>query len=239
MGAQQMAERIQLWPVDKLIPYARNARLHPQEQIDAIARSIRELGFNNPILVDSDNGILAGHGRLKAAIQIGMTQVPVIPLDHLTESQRQAYVLVDNRTAEMARWDDGLLADEIARLEAEFQMDFDGLGWSAEELDDLKAAVEEAIPVETLAAVAAAGAAQIRGDGTGAAEPETDGEVRQDQSFNEFLEGYRNKATKALMLEYPLDEFAELVEILRELRERNEVSSNAEIVAKLVREAIR
>jgi ParB-like chromosome segregation protein Spo0J len=238
MGAQQMAERIQLWPVDKLIPYARNARLHPQSQIDAIARSIRELGFNNPILVDGDSGILAGHGRLKAAIQIGMTQVPVIPLDHLSEAQRRAYVLVDNRTAEMARWDDGLLADEIARLEAEFRMDFDGLGWSAEELDDLKAALEEAIPVETLAAAAEAGAAQIRGAGAGANEPETDGEVRQDQSFNEFLEGYRNKATKALMLEYPLDEFAELVEILRELRERNEVSSNAEIVAKLIREAI-
>jgi hypothetical protein len=229
MGAQQMAERIALWPIDKLIPYARNARQHPKEQIDAIARSIRELGFNNPILVDGESGILAGHGRLKAAIQLGMTSVPVIPLDHLTEAQRKAYILVDNRTAEMARWDDGLLAEEIARLEEEFEIDFDGLGWSAEELDDLKAALEEALPLESLEL------ASDPGEETGHAPG--DGEVRKDSSYNEFLERYQNKATRALMVEYPLEEYALLVEILGELRERWGIETNAEVISKLITEA--
>lgn len=228
MGAQQMAERIELWPIDRLIPYARNARQHPQEQIDAIARSIRELGFNNPILVDGDDGILAGHGRLKAAIQIGMKEVPVVQLGHLSEGQRRAYVLVDNRTAEMARWDDGLLADEIARLEAEFELDFDGLGWSAEELDDLKAALEEAIPL--------AQTQDSTFDPGGAASP-ADGEVKKDSSYNEFLERYQNKTTRALMVEYPLEEYATLVEILGELRERWGLDTNAEVISKLLLEA--
>lgn len=229
MGAQQMAERIALWPIDKLIPYARNARQHPKEQIDAIARSIRELGFNNPILVDSESGILAGHGRLKAAIQLGMTSVPVIPLDHLTEAQRKAYILVDNRTAEMARWDDGLLAEEIARLEEEFEIDFDGLGWSAEELDDLKAALEEALPLESLDV--ALEEAKV------AAQSNVGSEVERDKSFNEFLDGYKQKATRAIMIEYPLEEYAELVELLAALREKRGVDSNADLIAALIREA--
>lgn len=233
MGKQQMAERIELWPIERLIPYARNARVHSQQQIDAIARSIRELGFNNPILVDGNDGILAGHGRLEAAIQVGMKEVPVVPLQHLTEAQRKAYILVDNRTAEMARWDDGLLAAEIQRLEREFEMDFDGLGWTAEELDDLNAAMDEALDVTELPPV-------LEREQQPDEEPTGDGEagVIRDSSYNEFLDRYKDKTTRALMLEYPVEQFEKLVGYLATLREQYNVDNNAEAVWLLIEETV-
>lgn len=114
-----MADRIEHWPLDDLVPYARNARTHSDEQIDKIAASITEFGFTAPILVDGDAGILAGHGRLYAARKLGMEHVPVVVLDHLTEVQRRAYILADNRIALDAGWDTALLAGEISRLEEE------------------------------------------------------------------------------------------------------------------------
>ena len=114
-----MAKRIELWPVERLVPYTRNARTHSDEQVAQIAASILEFGFVNPILVDSNAGITAGHGRLLAAKKLGLAEVPVIVLDHLTETQRRAYVLADNRLALSAGWDDKLLAQELAALEAE------------------------------------------------------------------------------------------------------------------------
>jgi ParB-like chromosome segregation protein Spo0J len=88
--------------VDALIPYARNARTHSEAQVALIAGSIREFGFTNPILVDGANGIIAGHGRVMAARQLGLETVPVIELAHLSDVQRRAYVLADNRLAERA-----------------------------------------------------------------------------------------------------------------------------------------
>ena len=96
-------------PVAGLIPYARNARTHSPAQVSLIAGSIREFGFTNPILVDRENGIIAGHGRLMAAQQLGLETVPVIELAHLTEAQKRAYVLADNKLAEQAGWDKELL----------------------------------------------------------------------------------------------------------------------------------
>src|SRR6266566_4976232 len=110
---------IELWPVERLIPYERNARTHSDEQIEQIARSIREFGFTNPILVDTRAGILAGHARLLAALHLAFTQVPVIVLDHLTVTQQRAYILADNKLALNAGWDDELLAKELAALEQE------------------------------------------------------------------------------------------------------------------------
>ena len=124
---------IDRWPVDRLIPYARNARTHSEEQIEQIACSIREFGFTNPILVDTDAGILAGHARLLAARRVGLSEVPVILLDHLTETQKRAYILADNKLALNAGWDDELLAKELAALAAD-GLDRSLTGFSDEEL---------------------------------------------------------------------------------------------------------
>jgi DNA modification methylase len=117
--ALPMATHIEHWPLDRLIPYIRNPRTHSEAQIAQIAASIVEFGFLNPILVDTSAGIIAGHGRLRAARKLQLPEVPVIVLDHLTESQKRAYVIADNRLAENAGWDDELLRLELAALDEE------------------------------------------------------------------------------------------------------------------------
>lgn len=109
-------------PVADLIPYARNSRTHSPQQVDKIAASIREFGFLNPIIVDGNNGIVAGHGRVLAAQKLGMATLPCIEASHLTEAQRRAYVIADNRLALDAGWDNDLLKVELADLQA---ADFD------------------------------------------------------------------------------------------------------------------
>ena len=129
-----LAKRIEHWPLDRLIPYARNARTHSDEQVAQIAASIKEFGFTNPLLVDTGSGIIAGHGRLLAARKLGLSELPVIVLDHLTETQRRAYMLVDNRLALSADWDDEMLKVELQALQ-EVDFDLDLLGFDTEELD--------------------------------------------------------------------------------------------------------
>ena len=122
--------------VDSLIPYARNARTHSEDQVAQIAASIAEFGFTNPILTDGDKGVIAGHGRLAAARKLALTQVPVIELGHLTAIQKKAYILADNRIAANAGWDEELLKLEIAELdEADFNLDL--MGFGDEELERL------------------------------------------------------------------------------------------------------
>lgn len=109
-------------------PYARNARRHSDKQIDMIARSIREFGFVNPVLIDGDNNIIAGHGRFEAAQRLGLDRVPVMHLDHLTAEQVKAYRIADNRIAELSNWDDDILRLEIAdlmQLEIAGELEFD------------------------------------------------------------------------------------------------------------------
>jgi ParB-like chromosome segregation protein Spo0J len=130
------AERIEHRPIDTLIPYARNARTHSEAQVALIAGSIREFGFTNPVLVDGANGIIAGHGRVAAARQLGLATVPVIELAHLTPAQRQAYILADNKLAEQAGWDGELLALELGELE-NLGVDLTSLGFDAGEIDAL------------------------------------------------------------------------------------------------------
>jgi ParB-like chromosome segregation protein Spo0J len=103
-------------PVEELIPSARNARTHSDEQVAQIAASIREFGFTNPILVDGQNGIIAGHGRLLAARKLGVSEVPVIELAGLSEAQKRAYILADNKLALNAGWDTEMLAIEFGDL---------------------------------------------------------------------------------------------------------------------------
>lgn len=132
-----MARRIEVWPVERVKPYANNAKRHPREQLRALRSSIQRFGFNNPILVDKGSGeIVAGHGRLMAAIDLGMSEVPVVVLDHLGASERRAYVLADNKLAELAEWDDGVLAQELAALQLQ-DFDLGGLGFSEDEIGAL------------------------------------------------------------------------------------------------------
>lgn len=139
------AQKLEVWPVARLKPYSLNARTHDLEQVEKIAASIATYGFNNPILVDSEEGIVAGHGRLAAAQSLGLETVPVIVLDHLSDTQRRAYILADNRLAELAGWDDETLVGELEALNAE-GVDLEGLGWTDEELEDLMDLYQELDP---------------------------------------------------------------------------------------------
>lgn len=122
--------------VEQLIPYARNARTHSDEQVAQIAASVREFGWTNPVLVDEADGIIAGHGRVMAARKLGMDQVPVIVLSGLTEAQKRAYVIADNKLALNAGWDDELLRVELVDLETE-GFDLTLTGFDGDELADL------------------------------------------------------------------------------------------------------
>ncbi|WP_457650886.1 site-specific DNA-methyltransferase [Profundibacter sp.] len=123
-------------PPARLEPYSGNARTHSDEQIGQITASIEEFGFTNPILADGDGVIIAGHGRLLAAQRLGLEKVPVITLDYLTDAQRRALVIADNKIAENAGWDEEMLRVEIEALQ-ELEFDLDLIGFSDEELDDL------------------------------------------------------------------------------------------------------
>lgn len=138
----RMAERIVLWPLDRLVPYARNPRTHSPEQVSQIAASIVEFGFLNPILVDTDAGIIAGHGRLQAAKQLSLAHVPVVVLDHLTEAQKRAYVIADNKLALNAGWDEEALAAEMHALNGE-RFDLSLTGFDEAEIDRLLAPLDD------------------------------------------------------------------------------------------------
>lgn len=132
------AQRIEQWPVERLKPYERNAKIHSPAQVAQIAESIKRFGFNNPILVDSQDGIIAGHGRFAAAQELGLREVPVIVLDHLTDAERRAYIIADNRIAENAEWDSDILTAELAALNDE-EFDLGALGFSDRELERMLA----------------------------------------------------------------------------------------------------
>ncbi len=136
-----LADKIEQWPTAKLLPYARNARTHSEEQVAQIAASIAEFGFTNPILAGTDGIIVAGHGRLAAAQKLGLEIVPVVVLDHLTQTQRRALVIADNRIAENAGWDDAMLRIELEALELE-GFDLDITGFDADALAELIAGDE-------------------------------------------------------------------------------------------------
>ena len=121
-------------PVKDLIPYANNARTHDDLQVSQIAASIKEFGFNNPVLLDEHSGIIAGHGRVLAAKKLKIDKVPTIKLSHLTEQQRKGYIIADNQLAMNSNWDLDLLGLELETLSKE---DFDMalLGFDTKELD--------------------------------------------------------------------------------------------------------
>lgn len=130
--------------IEKLLPYARNSRTHSDEQTAQIAASIKEFGFTNPVLIDNENQIIAGHGRLMAARKLQLKEVPCIRLGYLTETQKKAYVIADNKLALNSGWDEEMLALEIAELKDE-DFDIDLLGFSDDELADLADQITEEV----------------------------------------------------------------------------------------------
>ncbi len=133
---QNYAQNIEQIDIDALIPYARNSRTHSETQVAQVAASIREFGFTNPVLIDGDGGIIAGHGRVLAARKLGLQTVPAIRIDYMTDAQKRAYVIADNKLALNAGWDDELLALELGELQAE-GFDLALTGFDDDELADL------------------------------------------------------------------------------------------------------
>ena len=132
----QIPEKVERWPIERVREYERNSRTHSASQVDRIAASMMEFGFTSPLLVDADDVLVAGHGRLAAAQKLGLEEVPVIVLGHLTPEQRRAYVIADNQLALQAGWDEELLAQELDMLQAS-DFDLDLLGFDGDELTKL------------------------------------------------------------------------------------------------------
>jgi len=216
MLTHPMAQRIEYWLVEKLIPYARNPRTHSDTQVVQMAASIAEFGFNNPILVDTQAGIIAGHGRLLAARKLGLKEVPVIVLDHLTEAQKRAYIIADNQLAMNAGWDEELLRLELAALQEE-HFNVNLIGFEDEELARLLAAQdavagltdEDAVPALPTTPASAAGDLWILGDHKLLVGDATDGAdvarlmagdaadlVFTDPPYNVSYEGYTEERLK-------------------------------------------
>jgi len=167
-----VAEKIEHWPLARLLPYARNARTHSDEQVAQIAASIVEFGFTNPCLVGADGVLVAGHGRLAAARKLGLETVPVVVLDHLSPTQRRALVLADNRIAENAGWDDAMLRTELEALQADgFDLDLTGFDPDAlaellagEETDQAGEVDDDDVPEEAVAVVSRPGDVWLLGE---------------------------------------------------------------------------
>ncbi len=134
--------KIEQVAVESLIPYARNSRTHSDEQVAQIAASIKEFGWTNPILIDGESGIIAGHGRLLAARKLGMKEVPVIQLSGMTDTQKKAYIIADNKLALNSDWDDELLKLELDELHDE-GFDMGLIGFNADDLSKLMGFDEE------------------------------------------------------------------------------------------------
>lgn len=136
-----MTVQLETIAIDRLIPYARNSRTHSDEQVAQVAASIREFGFTNPVLIDGEGGIIAGHGRVMAARKLGMADVPCIRLAHLSDAQKRAYIIADNKLALNAGWDDEILALELLDLRGEdFALPLSG--FTSEELEQIFSAFD-------------------------------------------------------------------------------------------------
>ena len=136
MTKKKTSPAIEMLPIEGLVPYVNNSRTHSDEQVVQVAASIKEFGFTNPVLVDKDNMIIAGHGRMKAAMRLGLTEVPCIRLDHLNDFQKKAYIIADNKLALNAGWDDELLRLELGQLN-EDGFDLSLTGFDDDELSKL------------------------------------------------------------------------------------------------------
>lgn len=200
--------KIEKIPTEKLIPYARNAKKHDAAQVAKLAGSIREFGFNNPVLIDKDNGIIAGHGRVMAAQKLELKEVPCIRLGHLTDTQRKAYILADNKLAEIGGgWDEELLGLELSDLrEADFDLGL--LGFNASAIEDFLNPPE---PYSEEAEVTGAGA-----------------------SMQESKENYEESIIRQIILIYPVEEYDAVIEAMGQYADQNGLANNTEVVNHLL-----
>jgi hypothetical protein len=136
------ADKVEKWKIEKLIPYARNARTHSDEQVSQIAASIKEWGWTTPVLVDEQGGIIAGHGRTLAAQKLELTEVPVMVAKGWSDAKKRAYIIADNKLAQNADWDNEMLALELGEL-GDLGFDLDLTGFAADEIADLLQPDEE------------------------------------------------------------------------------------------------
>lgn len=136
MPRKKPNQQIEMQPLEGLIPYVNNSRTHSESQVSQVAASIKEFGFTNPVLIDDDNMIIAGHGRIQAAMRLGLAEVPCIRLSHLTENQKKAYIIADNKLALNAGWDEELLRLELGNLD-ENDFDLSLTGFDDDELKNL------------------------------------------------------------------------------------------------------
>lgn len=143
----QIPDQVERWPIERVREYERNSRTHSASQVDRIAASMMEFGFTSPLLVDADDVLVAGHGRLAAAKKLGLEEVPVIVLGYLTPEQRRAYVIADNQLALQAGWDEELLAQELDILQAS-NFDLNLLGFESDELTKLLGGEFDAVEEE-------------------------------------------------------------------------------------------
>jgi hypothetical protein len=199
-------KKLESVPIEALIPYACNARKHSDEQVAQIAASIREFGFNAPVLVDSENGIIAGHGRVLAARKLGLEAVPCLRLNHLTETQRRAYILADNRLAELGGgWDDEMLGLELADLrEADFDLDL--AGFDAQKIEEF----------------------------LNSKEPETVENTKKPSVMSDFVDKYDDSIVRQIVLIYSLQQYNSVIEAFGNYAEKNGLSNNVEVVNHLL-----
>jgi len=153
--------QIEHLPIESLVPYARNSRTHSPEQISQVANSIMEFGFTNPVLIDGQGGIIAGHGRVMAAKSLGLAEVPCIRLGHLSEAQKRAYVIADNKLALNAGWDEEMLALEFKALN-DMGFDLELTGFDLGDIDELLAELDATPEGETDADEAPAVQAEVK-----------------------------------------------------------------------------
>lgn len=136
------ASQIEFWEVSKISTNPRNSRLHSEEQVGQIAASIHEFGFNVPVLVEPDGCLIAGEGRLRAAVRLGMEMIPVIVLSHLTETQRRAYVIADNKIALDSTWNFDVLMQEFEELRGDIELS--ATGFSDKEIEEIRRSLDGA-----------------------------------------------------------------------------------------------
>lgn len=195
-------------PVASLKPYANNARTHSESQVEQLANSIKQFGFNNPILVQEDLTVIAGHGRLAAAQKLGMTEVPTITLKHLTPEQVRAYVLADNKLALNAGWDNEMLKAELLAIQEAGEIDLSLIGFDE---NDLKYLITDVGDVEQLC---------------------SNGE--RALNINERKEGYDKSIIRQIILVYGMDEYNNVIDAFASYAEKFGLANNVECVNHLL-----
>jgi ParB-like chromosome segregation protein Spo0J len=205
-----MSQKIEIKsiPLASLKPYANNARTHSEQQVEQLAKSIQQFGFNNPILVQEDLTVIAGHGRLAAAQKLGMTEVPTITLKHLTPEQTRAYVLADNKLALNAGWDNEMLKAELLAIQEAGEIDLSLIGFDD---NDLKYLITDVGDVEQLCA-----------------------HGERHLNINERKDGYDKSIIRQIILVYGIEEYNAVIDALADYAEKFGLANNAEVINHLL-----